>query len=229
MDVPPAQTVPMPPPSKPPTVPQVSPQIAKTPAAPPKQPDSFNRYGKIWTTSDDVEHPLKLNNHFPAVSEIKIPSQDELNDRDKLEQLSMLSDEQIRSQLEQWPPYTKMKLGDQGQMLIRIQQFKEARTKIAMDKAHDLGIYDSLTPDQKTHFEEAYWEKRQQMDHDEVKQMEPIVKAWEQQLDEDLFRKFSSTTSTAMIQPAANKPPQVTAAPGGPTTDTTHPLAQSQH
>ncbi len=32
-----------------------------------------------------------------------------------------------------------MKLADEGQLLIRIQQFKDQRTRVAMDKARELG------------------------------------------------------------------------------------------
>jgi len=191
---------------------------------PPAVPDSFNRYGKIWAPSDDVDYPLKLSGHFPGVSEIRIPTQDDLADRDKLEQLAMLSDTEIRAQLEQWPPYTKMKLGDQGQMLLRIQQFKEQRTKIAMDKAHDLGILNSLTPDQKVHFEKDYWDTRRQMDHDEVKQIEPILKTWQQKLEENLFRKYSSAGTAVPAPPApAPKPPGAPPAPGKSVTATAAP------
>ncbi|MCE0522074.1 MAG: hypothetical protein LV480_04110 [Methylacidiphilales bacterium] len=197
--------------------PTVAPQAASQPAAmqakavaaTPPVPDTFNRYGRIWAPSDDVEHPLKPSAHFPAIGEIRIPSQDELNDRDKLEQLAMLSDAEIRAQLEQWPPYSKMKLGDQGLMLSHIQQFKDQRTKVAMDKAHELGILDSMTPDQKARFEKAYWDKRREIDHDEVKQIEPILKIWEQKLNEDLFRQFSSETMGPVAQvpkPAAPAP-----------------------
>jgi hypothetical protein len=223
--VPPEPMTTTPPPPKPVVSPSVA-QVKPTPPSPAK-PDTFNKYGKIWAPSDDVDHPLKLNGHFPGVAEIRIPSQDELNDRDKLEQLSMLSDTEIRAQLEQWAPYSKMKLGDQGQLLMRIQQFKEQRTKIAMDKAHALGIYDSLTPGQREHFEQAYWDKRRQMDHDEVKQMEPIVKTWNQKLDEDLFRKFSSASAGPIVPAPVSQPPQAPSAPVATDAAAMHPLAQS--
>jgi hypothetical protein len=218
----------------------------------PPVPDSFDRYGKIWAPSNDVAHPLQLNARFPGVNEIKIPSQEELTDRDKLEQLTMLSDAEIHKQLDQWPPYSKMKLGDQGQLLLRIQQFKEQRNKIAMDKACTLGILDTMTPDQKVHFEKDYWDKRRQMDHDEVKQMEPILKTWEQKMDEDLFRKYSSASPGPLAQapkppalpapPSTNKPPQAPApaapqvkaaasAPAhpSPATNAATPIAQAPH
>jgi hypothetical protein len=183
--------------NKPPTPP---------PALPPPVPDTFNRYGKIWAPSDDVAHPIKLNVQFPGVGEMKIPSQDELNVRDKLEQLATLSDDDIRAQLALWPPYAKMKLADEGNLLIRIQAFKEQRTKIAMDRARDLGLLNSLTPEQKAKFEKEYWDKRLQMDHELAKQFEPIFKAKEQKLREDLFREFS-TVGTVIPAPPGAKPP----------------------
>jgi len=121
--------------------------------------------------------------------------------RDKLEKLASLSDDQIRAELAQWPPYAKMKLADEGQLLIRIQQFKDQRTKIAMDKARELGLFNSLTPDQKARFEKEYWDKKLQMDHDLAKQFEPALKAREQKMREDLFREFS-TPGTAVPPPA---------------------------
>jgi hypothetical protein len=180
-----------------PTGPVGIPNTAKTtpapPVAPPSPPDTFNRYGKIWVPSNDIAHPLKLNLQFPGIGEMKIPSQDELNVRDKLEQLATLSDADIRTQLDQWPPYAKMKLGDEGQMLVRIQQFKDLRTKTAAQKAHDLGLL-TLTPDQKQQFEKDYWDKQLQMDRELAQQFEPILKARQQKMWGELFREFSSSS-----------------------------------
>ena len=169
---------------------------------PPPVPETFNRYGKIWAPTDDVAHPIRLNVQFPGVGEMKIPSQDELSVRDKLEKLATLSDDQIRAELAQWPPYAKMKLADEGQLLIRIQQFKDQRTRIAMDKARELGLANSLTPDQKMRFEKEYWDKKLQMDHDLAKQFEPAMKAREEKLREDLFHEFSAPG--AVMPPPAN-------------------------
>ena len=211
----PKAPVPPPPANKPPGAPQ-------TP--PPPVPDTFNRYGKIWAPSDDVAHPIKLNVQFPGVGEMKIPTQDELNVRDKLEQLATLSDEDIRAQLALWPPYAKMKLADEGQLLMRIQSFKDQRTKIASDKARDLGILDSLTPAQKAKFEKEYWDKRLKMDHELAKQLEPIVKAREQKMDDELFREFS-TVGTAVPPPPAPKPPGTPLAQTNPAPSTNAPSA----
>lgn len=193
-----------------------TPKVAKSqapvvPPPPPPFPDTYNKYGKIIAPSDDVAHPIKLNVQFPGVGEIKIPSQEELNVRDKLEQLATLSDADIRAQLELWPPFAKMKLGDEGQLLMRIQQFKDQRMRIAMDKARELGIFNTLTPDQKVKFEKEYWDKRLQMDRELAKQFEPVFKARDQKMREELFREFS-TTSTNL--PGA-KPP-APAKPGTP-------------
>jgi len=178
-------------------------------------PDTFNRYGKIWAPSDDVAHPIKLNVQFPGIGDMKIPSQDELNVRDKLEQLATLSDADIHKQLEQWPPFGKMKLGDQGQLLLRIQAFKDQRTKVAMQEAHNMGLL-TLTPEQQVRFEKEYWVKRLPMDHDLVRQIEPLLRAHEQKLQDELFREFSSVSQVPVAQapkpppgsPSANKPAQ---------------------
>jgi hypothetical protein len=191
-------------------------------APPPPVPDTFNRYGKIWAPSDDVAHPIKLNVQFPGVGELKIPSQDELNQRDKLEQLATLSDDDIRAKLAEWPPFAKMKLADEGQLLIRIQMFKDQRTKVAMDKAHDLGLLNSLTPDQKVKFEKEYWDKRLKADHDLAKQFEPIFKASQQKLNDELFREFS-TVGTAVPPPA--RPPAIPVAQAKPAPLTNAPSA----
>jgi hypothetical protein len=169
-------------------------------AAVPRPPDTFNRYGKIWAPSDDVTHPIKLNVQFPGVGEMKIPSQEELQVRDKLEQLATLSDADIHKQLDQWPPYSKMKLGDQGQLLERIQAFRDLRTRVALQKAHDMGLL-TLTNDQKVRFEKEYWDKRLQMDHDLAKPFEPVFRARAQKLQDDLYREF------APVPLAKNNPP----------------------
>ncbi len=176
----------------------------------PTDPGDFNRYGKIWAPSDDAAHPLKLNLTFPGVGDMRIPSQDELTMRDKLEQLATLSDDDIRTKLNAWPPYNKMKLSDQGQMLIRIQQFKDLRTQTAAKKAHDLGL--TLTPAQQVRFENEYWTKKLQMDRDLAKQFEPIFKARDQKMREELFREFSSS-GTVVPPPPKPAPPAPGTAP----------------
>lgn len=185
--------------------------VAPTPAKiqiPAPLPDTYNKYGKIWAPSGDAAHPLKLNLQFPGVGEMKIPSQEELKMREKLEQLAQLSDKDICTQLNEWPPYAKMSLSDQGQMLIRIQQFKDQRTRIAMQKERELGLL-TLTPDQKARFEKEYWDKRLQMDRDVTKQVEPIVKAREQKLQEDLFREFSAPGSVNPSAPVVKPSPPI--------------------
>lgn len=195
---------------------------AKAPASQPAPQD--NRYGKILTPTDDAAHPVKLNIQFPGVGEMKIPSQEELNERMKLEQLATLSDDEIRAQLALWPPFAKMKLGDEGQMLMRIQQFKDQRTRIAMDKARELGIVNSMTPDQKVRFEKEYWDKRLQMDRVLAKQFEPVFKTQEEKLEESLFRDFAPPGTTMPITAGA-KPPVAPVAQAKPTSPTAPPAA----
>src|SRR5260221_7814896 len=116
------------------------------PVIPPLLPqDTIGRFGKIFTPSDEMSHPLKLNMPFPGVGEVKVPSQDELNMREKLEQLATMSDADLRAQLEQWPAYGRMNLKDEGVMLQRIQDFRDHHTRVAQDRAHKLGLVD-LTP-----------------------------------------------------------------------------------
>ena len=202
---------------------------AKTPTAQPPPPD--NRYGKILSPTDDAAHPVKLNIQFPGVGEMKIPSQEELNERVKLEQLATLSDDDIRAQLALWPPFAKMKLGDEGQMLMRIQQFKDQRTRIAMDKARELGVLNSMTPDQKIRFEKEYWNKRLQMDRALAKQFEPVFKAQEEKLQQDLFHEFAPPGAT-MLVPGEAKPvavPVTQAKPNPPSGGTPPPVATAPH
>jgi hypothetical protein len=213
------------------------PAPAKTPAAnaapvaPSLPPDTLGRYGKILMPSDELAHPLKLKLPFPDAGEVKIPSQDELTMREKLEQLAKLSDSEIRLQLSQWPAYANMSLRDEGLMLQRIQDFRDYRTKVAMQKAHDLGLLSTLTPDQKIRFEKDYWDKRLQMDRDLARQFEPIFKARNQELKDELFREFSSPSLGPVAQ-ATNKSPQaspspVTSAPATNMAQPMEPMAQA--
>ncbi len=180
----------------------------------------MGKYGKILAPGDQPAHPLKLKLPLPGVGEIKIPSGDELTMRDKLEQLAMLSDADIRSQLEKWPAYGKMSLRDQGQMLIRIQDFRDYRSNVARAKAHDMGLL-TLTPDQQTKFEKDYWDSRLKLDHDLAKQFTPIFKAAEQKMRDDLYRKYSAVSQGPIAQapkPGAPppKPPVGNPSPGNP-------------
>jgi len=191
-------------------------------------PDSFNRYGKIWVPSDDAAHPIKLNVQFPGVGDMKIPSQAELNERDKLEQLATLSDADIHKQLDAWPPYSKMKLGDQGQLLQRIQAFKDLRARVALQKARDMGLL-TLLPDQQARFEQEYWDKQLQMERTLAKQFEPVWKAAQQKMEGDLYREFSSPTQGPQAPKAATAQQDKPAASTPSSTGTNQPVAQSPH
>jgi len=195
------------------------------PPAPP--PDTFTQYGKIVAPSDQVAHPLKLKLPFPDVGEVKIPSQDQLVMRDKLEQLATLSDRDILAQLEKWPAFSKMSLRDEGAMLQRIQDFRDYRTNVARQKAHDMGLL-TLLPDQQVRFEKEYWNKRLQMDKDLAKQFEPIYKAREQKMLDDLYREYSAVSQG----PVAQAPKPVAPQPNKPATTVTppmQPIAQAPH
>jgi len=204
----PPPTAPAPPPAPnngKPTVP---------PTPPPPIPDTLDLYGKIWAPSNDVAHPLKLQLPFPNIGEVKVPSQDELNARDKLEELATLSDADIHAKLDEWPPYGKMSLHDQGALLQRIQDFRDYRTKVAVEKAHQFGLL-TLTPDQQAQFEKDYWDKRLKMDRDLAKQFSGILKDKEQKMGQELFREFSASNASSppsMVPPPTPAPPPPTAA-----------------
>jgi hypothetical protein len=208
--------------------PTSAPAKPMTNAAPvaPVPPNSLGRYGKILAPGDDTEHPLKLKVPFPGVGEVKVPNQDELNVRMKLEQLANLSDADIRAQLEQWPAFSKMTLRDEGALLQRIQDFRDYRTRIALQKAHDMGLL-TLTPDQKVRFEKDYWDKRLKLDQDLARQFTPIYVAREQKLQDELFREFSSASQGPMAQvPKPQVPPPVATMKAAVTTSA-QPVAQA--
>jgi hypothetical protein len=196
----------MTPPTSSPSTDSSKPSTNAPPVPPMPPPEYFDRFGKILTLSDEPAHPLKLTMPFPDVGEVKVPNQDQLNMREKLEALAVLSDDDIRAQLSQWPAYGKMKLADEGTMLMRIQQFKDRRSKLAQEKAEKLGLWSTLTPAQRDRFEKKYWDKRLQMDRDLAKQFEPIVRDRESKMLEELFREFSSTSPVGVAAPAP-KPP----------------------
>jgi hypothetical protein len=162
-------------------------------------PDALNRYGSIIVPSDEAMHPLRLRLPFPGVGEVKVPNQGELTMREKLEQLATLSDDDIHMQLSKWPAYSKMNLRDQASMLARIQDFRDYRSKIAQQKAHDMGLL-TLTDEQKKKFEKDYWDNRLKMDRDLARQFEPIYKDREQKFKDELYREYSSTSGVPVAQ-----------------------------
>jgi hypothetical protein len=183
-----------------------------TPALPPAAQETLGRFGQIVLPGTEVAHPLRLKLPLPDVGEVKVPKPEELQMREKLEQLASLSDDEIRKQLMEWPPFSKMSLRDEGTMFQRIQDFRTYRTNVAAQKAHDLGLL-TLTPDQKLKFEKAYWDQRLKFDEDLARQFQPIYADHEQKMDDQLFRQFSS------MQPQPPAPPAPKPAP----------VAQAQH
>jgi hypothetical protein len=169
--------------------------------------DDITRYGKILKPADHLPYPFKLSMPFPGFGEIKVPTRDELDMRMKLEQLATLSDQQIRDQLAKWPGFTTMSLSDEGTMLSRIEQFREYRNNMALVKAKQLGLL-TLTTAQQAKFEKEYWTEQLQADRQLAQQLEPLVKAREQKLDEKLFRDFSSPQTIAQ-GPKPGPPPAI--------------------
>ena len=182
---------------------------AKPGAVPPAPEDDFQRYGKILTAGNEPSHPLKLSMPFPDVGQVKIPTAEELAMRDKIEQLALLSDDEIRQQLIQWPAFSKMSLSDDATMLSRIQTFRDYRKKMAQDEWHRLGL--TLNPEQQARFEKDFWNRKLQMDRQLAQQLDGAYKAAQQKLNEDLYREFSTPGPLAKAPP---KPPTLTNAGG---------------
>jgi hypothetical protein len=204
-----AQTTPMAtplPPAKPPAAP------AAKPAPPVKLEDYFARYGKIISPNDQPPYPLKLTMPGPGFGTLHVPRPEELAMREKLEGLATLSDAQVRAELDKWPAFSKMSLGDQGAMLTRLQQFRDFRTKTALKKAHDLGLL-TLNPQQQAKFEQEYWNRQLQLDRQLSDLFGPMLQGSEQKLNEDLFREFSSAKSQV---PPPPKPPPPAKTPPAP-------------
>jgi hypothetical protein len=142
------------------------------PGVPPPLDDYYVRYGKILTPNNQATaYPFKLNMPFPDVGAVKVPSREELDIRDKIEQLATLSDDEIRQQLIQWPAFGKMSLSDDGAMLARLQVFRDYRHKIAAEARNRLGLV-TLNPAQQAHFEDEFWKKKLQMDRQLAQQLE---------------------------------------------------------
>ncbi len=78
--------------------------------------------------------------------------------REKLETLSQLTPQQLDAELQKWPRYQQMDLGERVKLLQRIQEYKERRRHQAENKARDLGL--QLNPEQFTTFGKKFWEKR---------------------------------------------------------------------
>ena len=204
---------------------QTSAKPASTTAAPakpaPKTPVPQDQYGGIVLPSDEAAHPVRLRLPFPGVGEVKIPTKAELTMREKLEQLAALSDAEIHAQLGKWPAYSKMTLRDQASMLMRIQDFRDYRSKIAAQKAHDMGLL-TLTEEQKKKFEKDYWDKQLQMDRELANQFDPIYRTEEQKFKDELFREFSAVSGVPLAQngkpgaPPATNSTASSAAPAQP-------------
>jgi len=198
--------------NKPPAPPTPA-TATNAPAIPPVPVDYFQRYGKILSAGNEPSHPLKLAMPNFDFGQVRIPTNDELAMREKLERLTTMSDEDIRQDLANWPAFKKMSLSDEGMMMMRIEGFKERRARMAQERAHDLGLL-TLKPDQMEKFTNEYWKKRLQMDRDLAKQFSAAYKAAEDKMEEQLYREFS--TPDKPVPPPASKPAPAPANPPPP-------------
>lgn len=138
----------------------------------------------------------------------------ELEMKEKLETLVKLSPQQLDIELQKWPRYQQMDLGERAKILQRIQEFKDRRRKQAENKARDLGL--KLTPEQFAAFEEKFWDKRLKTDRQLWQEMEPRRKQLEQQLNSELKQEFA----LYLTPPAPPKPAPAQA----PATSSTAPM-----
>ena len=78
---------------------------------------------------------------FPDVGQVKIPGQDEIDMREKLEAARRpCPTRRSASTSTTGRRSRKMNLADEGAMLTRIQMFKDHRAKVAQDRARALGL-----------------------------------------------------------------------------------------
>jgi hypothetical protein len=203
----------------PPSPPPAAAGAKPVPVVPPVPIDYFQRYGKILSPGSEPNHPLKLSMPNPDIGQVKIPTGEETALRDKIERLTTMSDEDIRKDLANWPAFKQMTLSDEGAMLVRIQQFKDHRAKLAQDCAHNLGLL-TLNPVQMDHFTQEYWQKRLKMEQDLAHQFQPIYQTRESKMEEELFREYSMPFKPT---PAVPKPVAAThkaAVPSSPVAST---------
>lgn len=130
-----------------------------------------------------------------------MPGKGELEMREKLETLANLSPQQLDAELQKWPRYQQMDLGERAKLLQRIQEFKDRRHKAAEGKARELNL--KLTPEQFQAFERKFWEKRNLADRQLWQEMEPRRKALDQQINNELKAEYS-----VYIAPSAPAPPK---------------------
>ncbi|PTY03520.1 hypothetical protein DB346_06490 [Verrucomicrobia bacterium LW23] len=144
----------------------------------------------------------------------RVPRRRELDMRDHFLRLSRLSNDEIREQLNRWPPYKKMSLGDQGRLMVRIQEIKDRKRDIALFRARDFNL--TLRPDQEQAFENAYWDKRLAMDRKLFQELEPRRRELEDQMRADLIAQFSNPAareSEPPARPGPGAPPPPPASP----------------
>jgi cell division septation protein DedD len=125
-----------------------------------------------------------------------------------LEFLDDLTDQQIRSELEKWQPYNSMTLGDQGRMLMRIQEFRDRRTKIAQDEAQKLSL-NNLAPADQLAFKKMFWQLQRQVDDQLITEFQSQYDAKEHEMEHALIAKFAPLvpprTPTAVKMQAPEK------------------------
>lgn len=108
--------------------------------------------------------------------------------RGRLNELAKLSDAEILAQLEKWPPYQRMSLGEKGHLLQRIQDAREFRQKVARRKAGALGLEIPAAEQEK--FTALFWDSKLEMDRRLFEEMEPKRRQYQQEMDAKILAQF---------------------------------------
>jgi len=124
-----------------------------------------------------------------------IPNRHEVEAREKLQELAKLSDEQLTAELHKWPRYQKMTFGERAKFLQRIQDIRDHRKNMAVNRARELNL--NLNPEQQAAFEKSYWDKKIVAEKQLSAETEPRRKELDEQMNQQLLKEFGSAQTPA--------------------------------
>ncbi|QSR85587.1 hypothetical protein [Methylacidimicrobium sp. B4] len=110
--------------------------------------------------------------------------------RQKIVQLLELPDDRLLAELEKWPRFQKMGLGQKGKFLERIARVRMEHHRAAEREAERLGL--KLSDDQKAAFEREYWKRREEIAHQIWKETEGQRKELREKMEKELKAQFAS-------------------------------------
>lgn len=110
--------------------------------------------------------------------------------RQKIVQLLELPDDRLLAELEKWPRFQKMELGQKGRFLERIARMRAERQRAAEREAERLGL--QLSGERKEAFEREYWQRREEIARQLWKETEGQRKTLREKLEKELKAEFAS-------------------------------------